>query len=329
MLKIGGLELSSRLVLAPLSGVSDLPFRLINRRHGCELAFVEMTSTHALVRRNPRTLRMIETVAEDRPLGIQLLCADHESLRASVEIVNRGGYAVVDFNAACPVRKVIRRGEGAALMREPRKLRELLKTLVRAAQAPVTVKIRAGWDAQSVNAREVALHAEDAGISALFIHGRTRSQGYGGAVDYAVIGEVKEALSVPVIASGDVFGPAPAKRMLDETGCDGLVMARGAMGNPWIFRRTEALLAAGLSLPGPGIEEIMGTVREHLGLTMDYYGEETGVKVFRKFLIWYTRGFRNVKRLRWRVAGVATAAEAEELLEDMRRAAGEPALELP
>jgi tRNA-dihydrouridine synthase B len=298
MLAIGTITLSPPLVLAPLSGVSDLPFRLMNRRHGCGLAFTEMISTQAVIRNVPKTMKMLDTTPEDRPLGVQLLGNDENSIRRTLEVLDMKRFAVVDLNAACPVKKVVRRGEGAALMLEPGKLASLLRFMVEHSPVPVTVKIRSGWDATSVNAAEVARHAEDAGVSALFIHGRTRAQGYRGTTDYAIIKAVKDAVGIPVVGSGDVLSPELGRKMLGETGCDGLVLARGAMGNPWMFPRMAEYLRNGTIVRGPDTEERTAAMHEHFSLCCTYYGPEKALKIFRKFYIWYSRGMRDVRVLR-------------------------------
>lgn len=316
MLKIGAVELSPPLVLAPLSGVSDLPFRLMNRQFGCGLAFTEMISAEALKRKIPRTMRMLDTSLEDRPLGIQLLSADGDSLRRALDVLAMEDYAVVDLNAACPVKKVVRRGEGAALMLDPGKLAGLVRTIVRHCPLPVTVKLRAGWDHDSMNAAEAALRARDAGVSAAFVHGRTRAQGYRGGVDYKVIREVKETLDIPVLASGDVLNPRMAKKMLDETGCDGVVMARGAMGNPWIFPHTKALLETGSVPERPGSREIASTMLEHLALCARHHGNGKAAKVFRKFFMWYTRGIAGAKPLRVKAMRAETGEEMAAVIRE-------------
>lgn len=314
MLSIGGLTLTHPLVLAPLAGISDLAFRLVNRRRGCELAFVEMTSARALSYRDQKTLDMLASSPEDRPLGVQLLAKDTEYATRALEVLNLGSFDLVDLNAACPVRKVVSNGEGAALMREPRRLAGLVRAMVRHAPVPVTVKIRGGWDAESLNAPEVALRVEEAGAAALFIHGRTRAQLYAGRVDYALIRRVKASLSIPVIASGDVLSPALARRMFDETGCDGVVLARGALGNPWLFGHTVAYMETGIVPPGPGAEERAAAMREHLGLLVAHRGEEKGVREFRKFFVWYTRGLPSIRAFREQAMHARSAAEMEEVI---------------
>lgn len=296
-LRIGTKEFSS-LMLAPLAGISDLPFRMINRFFGCEFAFLEMISARSLFYQNEKTMKMLSSVSSDRPLGVQLLGDDIEVMKRALDLLPLGNFDILNVNAACPVDKVIRKGEGAALMKNPKKLRDILKMLVGRSMLPVTLKIRTGWDEDSVNARDVALYASDAGIEALFIHGRTRSQRYAGAVDYQVIAEVKEATGVPVVASGDALSPFLIKKLFDETACDGVIIARGALGNPWIFRETEEFLKNGTLVARPDIKEIVDTMASHLNMCCDYYGEAAGTMIFRKFFSWYTKSLKGVKPLR-------------------------------
>ena len=298
MLKIGSLKLNSNLILAPLAGISDLPFRMLNRKFGAELGFVEMINCRSVSHKSRRTAQMLSSHPEDRPLGVQLLGCEEQYISKALEVINGYEFDLLDFNAACPAKKVVRRGEGAALLKEPKKLHKLLKLLVRKSRVPVTVKIRTGWDKDSVNAREVALISEDAGIDALFIHGRTKLQGYSGEVDYKVIKEVKGALKIPVIASGNIFSAELIRKMQDETGCDGVAVARGALGNPWIFSGKQ-----------PDKEKIIRVMLEHLDGCIDFYRERIGVMKFRKFFSLYTKGFRKVRHLRERSSRAKTKAD--------------------
>lgn len=318
MLRIGSLNLSSPVFLAPMSGITDLPFRLISRSFGCEFAFTEMISAKALIQESGRTERMLSTLPEDSPLGVQLLGNDADVLRKAVDRLMTHRVEVIDLNAACPVAKVTAKGEGASLMRDPGKLRSLLKALVNHAAVPVTVKIRAGWDEGSINAREAALEARDAGIHGLIIHGRTRVQRYSGRADYRIIREVKEALDIPVMGSGDIFSPQAVKRMLEETGCDGVAIARGALGNPWIFRETAVFLEKGVAPARPGIDEIADTMTRHLALFLDFYGRRRGPVLFRKFLVWYTGGIAHAKSLRERAFSAKTEDEMIAVIETFR-----------
>ena len=267
-----------------MAGITDLPFRVLNRHFGCRLAFVEMISARALVYRNSNTLKMISTSEADRPLGIQLLGNDPAVMLKAMEVLQDYEFDILDINAACPVNKVTKRGEGAGLLREPSRLFEILKAVVAKSHRPVTVKIRAGWDQSSVNARDIALSAQEAGVNAVFIHGRTQEQGYSGNVDYDIIREVKEALTIPVIASGDALSPELIKKLFDETGCDCVAIARGALGNPWIFRETEQYLKDGTLPPRPDIKDIIMTMIRHLDLSIEADGDETGTT---KFLMEY------------------------------------------
>ena len=318
MLQIGPLTLEYPFVLAPMAGITDLPFRMICRRFGCELAFVEMISAKALVYENRKTEKMIATSTEDRPLGIQLLGTDVEFILRALDIIRKYEYEIIDFNAACPVTKVTSKGEGSGMMKEPRKLGQVLKAIVDHTDAPVTVKIRAGWDENSVNAREVALYAQDAGIKGLFIHGRTREQGYSGRVDYAVIRAVKAALNIPVIGSGDVFSPLHVKKMLDETGCDGVAIARGALGNPWIFRETAGFLKTGTISQRPDIHEVADIMAAHLRASVRIHGPVVAPVGFRKLFVWYTKGFRDVKPLKERAFRAKTEEEMLALIAEFR-----------
>ena len=297
-----------------MAGITDLPFRMICRRCGCELAFVEMTSAKALVYENRKTEKMVATSPEDRPLGIQLLGTDQEFILRALDIIRKYEYDIIDFNAACPVTKVTSKGEGAGMMKEPRKLGLLLKAIVEHTDTPVTVKIRAGWNERSVNAREVALYAQDAGIKGLFIHGRTREQGYSGRVDYNVIREVKEALDIPVIGSGDVFSPSHVKKMFEETGCDGVAIARGSFGNPWIFNDTAEYLKSGIVPQRPDIQRVADIMADHLRSIAYYHGPVTAPLVFRKLFAWYLKGFRGVKPLKESAFRAKTTDEMLELI---------------
>lgn len=299
MLKIGNISVPSGCVLAPLAGISDLPFRRINRELGCEFAYTEMISARSLVYDSRKTLQMVMSSAEDRPLGFQLLGSDPEVLAEAVRIVSgMNNVALIDLNAACPVNKVVSKDEGSALMKDPAHLKRILASMVTNTSLPVTVKIRAGWDDDSVNALDVALSARDAGISGICIHGRTREQGYRGNVDYEVIRRVKKRLDIPVIGSGDALTPPLIKKMFETTGCDGVAIARGALGNPWIFRQTSQYLATGIVPERPPLEELRCVMLRHLDMQCLQFGELRGTIMFRKLFGWYVKSLRNIKRLR-------------------------------
>lgn len=318
MLSIGKLSISIPCLLAPISGVSDLPFRMINRSFGAPFAFAEMIDVNALTTLDKRTTHMLSTNPEDRPLGIQLLSSDSKDIVKAIQKLEFLQYDLIDFNAACPTPKVVRKGKGASLLKEPKKLKEVLEVLVKNVKVPVTVKIRSGWDATSVNAREVSLYAEDAGIDALFIHGRTKVQGYSGSVDYEVIREVKEVLKIPVIASGDNMSVPRIKKMFDMTGCDGVIIARGSFGNPWIFQDMIRFYEDGSMGEVPSIESRVNVMKKHLHILTLHYGEKRGLSVFRKFFIWYTRGVGKTRSLRDRAFRVETLKEMFVIIDEFR-----------
>jgi tRNA-dihydrouridine synthase B len=236
-----------------------------------------------------------------------------------METIRKYKVSILDFNSACPEKKVIRRGEGAGLLKDPQKLNVLLKLLVQESPFPVTVKIRSGWDKSSVNAKEVALYCQDAGVKALFIHGRTREQGYSGKVDYQIIREVKKALDIPVIASGDVLSAELAKRMFDETGCDGVLVARGSFGNPWIFREIEEFIKSGKIIARPGAAEVAQVMERHFKDCLGFYDQRTAIAVFRKFFSWYTRGWRRTRPLREKACQAKTPEGMLGVIEEFRR----------
>ena len=297
-MNIGNFALSSPLLLAPMAGITDLPFRVLNRHFGCQLAFAEMISARALTYRNSNTLKMLSTNTADRPIGMQLLGSDPSIMIKAMEVLRDYEFDLLDINAACPVSKVTKRGEGAGLLKEPRRFFEVLKAVVANSHWPVTVKIRAGWDEFSVNACDISLTAQEAGVDAVFIHGRTQEQGYSGSVDYEIIRKVKAALAIPVIASGDALSPELIKKLFDETGCDAVAIARGALGNPWIFCEAAQYLKDGTLPPRPDINDIIETMIMHLDLSVEADGDENGTTKFRKFFAWYVRGLHDTRNIR-------------------------------
>ena len=317
-LSIGDLRLPHPFVLAPLAGVSDLTYRLISRSFGVTLAFTEMVSARALKYRNKRCYDMLVSTDADRPLGIQLVAGDEESIISALEILQSRPFDVIDLNAACPVSKIVRRGEGAGLLKDPARLQRLAARLVHSSPKPVTLKIRAGWDSISINAPEIARRAEDAGVSAVCVHGRTRAQGYDGRVDYGVIRKVKEAVRIPVVGSGDVFSGELAMKMFNETGCDAVAVARGSMGNPWIFREITGLLSPGVAPARPSRDEVVSTMKKHLDLSMTLLGESLGVLTFRKFFVWYSHGFNKVRPLRTKALQARSLEEMLGVIEELR-----------
>lgn len=297
-LTIGDVELENNLILAPMAGVTDLPFRILCKEQGCGLMYTEMVSAKAILYKNRNTKPLMEVHEEERPVALQLFGSDPEIVSSIAAQVEDGPYAFIDINMGCPVPKVVNNGEGSALMKNPRLVEELLSALVKRVKKPVTVKFRKGFNDDSVNAVEIAKIAESCGVSAVAVHGRTREQFYSGKADWDIIRQVKEAVKIPVIGNGDIFTPEDAKRMLEETGCDGLMIARGAKGNPWIFSRTLHYLETGELLPPPDRNQIKETLLRHAQLQIQFKGEYLGIREMRKHLAWYTAGLPHSSALR-------------------------------
>lgn len=311
MLKIGGLKIKTRFILAPMAGITDFPFRMFCRGYGCQVAFTEMINVRSLSHKSKKTRQMLFSDKKDRPLGVQILGCEEKYILKGLDVLKKYEFDLLDVNAACPVRKVIRRGEGAALLKDLKHLEKILKLVIANSRAPVTLKIRTGWDRHCVNAPDVGLLAQDCGIKAIFIHGRTKEQAYSGQVDYKPIAETKKAVDIPVIGSGDVFSDLLAKKMFDETGCDALSVARGALGNPWIFKELDAFFKDAKSLARPELGEIKKAMVKHVDAYSKFYDDKVAVILFRKFFSWYTKGLRKIRPLREKISRIK---KKEELL---------------
>lgn len=314
-LKIGNVVLDNNLILAPMAGVTDLPYRLICREMGCGMVVTEMVSAKAILYRNKNTKALLEVKEEERPAAVQLFGSDPDILGEIAAQIEEGHYDMIDLNMGCPVPKIVNNGEGSALMKDPKKVEKILSSMVRHVKKPVTVKFRKGFTEETANAVEIARIAESCGVAAVAVHGRTREQYYSGKADWKIIRQVKEAVKIPVIGNGDVFKPEDAKRMLDETGCDGVMIARGAKGNPWIFKRTAHYLETGELLPGPDVEEIKAMILRHGKLLVQYKGEKTAMREMRKHMAWYTAGLPHSASLRNEINQVETLQEMGQLLE--------------
>ncbi|HIQ75107.1 MAG TPA: tRNA dihydrouridine synthase DusB [Candidatus Cottocaccamicrobium excrementipullorum] len=314
-LKIGNVVLDNNLILAPMAGVTDLPYRLICREMGCGMVVTEMVSAKAILYRNKNTKALLEVKEEERPAAVQLFGSDPDILGEIAAQIEEGPYDMIDLNMGCPVPKIVNNGEGSALMKDPKKVEKILSSMVRHVKKPVTVKFRKGFTEETANAVEIARIAESCGVAAVAVHGRTREQYYSGKADWKIIHQVKEAVKIPVIGNGDVFKPEDAKRMLDETGCDGVMIARGAKGNPWIFKRTAHYLETGELLPGPDVEEIKAMILRHGKLLVQYKGEKTAMREMRKHMAWYTAGLPHSASLRNEINQVETLQEMGQLLE--------------
>ena len=314
-MKIGNIELQNNVALAPLAGVTDLPFRLLCREQGCGLACTEMVSAKAIFYHNKNTAQLIATRPEEAPLAVQLFGSDPAIMAEMAALLADGPYDIIDVNMGCPVPKVVKNGEGSALMRNPRLAAEIIRAMVSRVKKPVTVKFRKGFNDQEVNAVDFAKCMEDAGAAAVAVHGRTREQYYRGKADWDIIRQVKEAVNIPVFGNGDIFQPEDAVRMLRETGCDGVMIARGAKGNPWIFRRTVHLIRTGEQLPLPTKGEVKAMIQRHAAMLAEFKGELTAMREMRSHVAWYTAGFPNSAALRNEVSQVETMEELMGLLE--------------
>lgn len=315
-LVIGGVRTENPIVLAPMAGVCDAVFRSLARSFGAGLVCGEMASAIGIVRENRGSLQLLRTLPGEGPVSLQLFGSDPRVMAAAALKLAEAGAAMADVNLGCPVPKVVRNGEGAALMRNPRIVEALVKEMVRTSPIPVTVKMRAGWDRTQMNAPEVAQAAEAAGAKAVTVHGRTRDQMYEGKADWEIIARVKESVSIPVIGNGDVFTPEDAERMLSTTGCDGVMIARGAQGNPWIFHRTLKYLLTGELLPEPDPAERLSLVIEHLEKLVAFKGEYLAVREMRRHASWYVRGLPKAAACRHRLN---TAASKEEFIRALRK----------
>jgi len=307
-LKIASLELANPLVLAPLSGISDLPFRLLAKGQGCALVCTEMISAEGIIRNWKATERLLKSCPEERPLAVQIFGSRPEAMAEAAKVVGGYGADLIDINMGCPVRKVVQGGAGAALLRDVKRAKEIIQAVRKAISLPLTIKIRSGWDEKSMNFLEMARMAEDCGVNALTVHGRTRAQGYAVKADWKVMARVKNHLHIPVIGNGDLTSPQAILQFLSQTGCDGAMIGRGALGNPWIFRQALEMLQ-GKPPAEPSLEEKEALILRHLRMVVEMRGEDHGLKEFRKHLIWYSRGMRGNAQFRTQIPLWKTLSE--------------------
>jgi len=319
-LRLGALELATSLFLSPLAGYTNLPMRLTLRElGGVGLATTDLVNARSLLERNRNAFKLIETRPEDRPLAVQLFGAVPEEMRDAAMQLEAMGMAAVDINMGCPVRKVCRIGGGAAMMSDLDRTSRLVRGMVEAVRIPVTAKMRLGWDEENLTAPELARALEDAGVAAVFVHGRTREQGFSGHVNLAGIRAVVAAVRrIPVIGNGDVTTPQRARRMIEETGCAGVSIGRGAFYNPWIFAQTRHYFATGELLPEPEFEERVRVMRRHLELMVEVFGETHGCRQFRKVAPWYAKRFGPAAEFKRRVVLLESRAHFEEILATYR-----------
>ncbi len=316
-LTVGSVTLDNNIILAPMAGVTDLPFRLLCSEQGAGMCCMEMVSAKAILYKNKNTESLLEIHPQEGKVSLQLFGSDPGILSEMAKKIEDRPFDILDINMGCPVPKVVNNGEGSALMKQPRLVEEIVSAVVKAIRKPVTVKIRKGFDEAHVNAVEIAKIAEAAGASAVAVHGRTREQYYAGEADWEIIAKVKENISIPVIGNGDVTDGPQAEEMLRQTGCDGVMVGRAARGNPWIFGQIKAYLESGKELTKPDAEEVRATVLRHARLQLACKGEYTGVREMRKHVSWYTAGMPHSARLRQSVNMVESFEELERLVESM------------
>lgn len=297
-LQIGDVTLANNCILAPMAGVTDLPFRLLCKEQGVGLICMEMVSAKAIYYNNKNTEDLMAIHPEELPVSLQLFGSDADIIAEMAKRIEERPFAILDINMGCPVPKVVNNGEGSALMKNPKLVEEILTKLVKAINKPVTVKIRKGFNDNNVNAVEIAHIAESCGVAAVAVHGRTREQYYSGKADWDIIAAVKDAVKIPVIGNGDVVDAYSAKALIEQTGCDGVMIGRAAQGNPWIFKEVVTYLETGVIPPKPTPEQVKETVIRHAKLQLEYKGEYTGVREMRKHLSWYTAGYPNSARFR-------------------------------
>jgi nifR3 family TIM-barrel protein len=316
-MKIGSIEIDNNLVMAPLAGISDLPFRLLIKENGCGLVYSEMISANGLVYGSGKTRKMLDSHPVEKPLAVQIFGADPEIMAEAARMVSAAGADILDINFGCSVKKIVKTGAGAALMREPARAESVLKAVRKSVAIPVTIKIRSGWDRTGSQALQIARIAEDSGFDAVAVHPRSATQGFRGRADWEVIRSVKNGIKLPVIGNGDIVSAQDALQMEVETGCDAVMIGRAAIGRPWIFSRILAL-KAGRSLPPVALEDCIDTMRRYVGAAVQYHGEETACRMLRSRLGWFSKGMPFGSQFRESIKHLSSEGEALDRIKAFR-----------
>ena len=317
-LTIGSVTIPNNLILAPMAGVTDLPFRLLCKEQGAGLLCMEMVSAKAILYKNKNTQDLLAIDERELPVSLQLFGSDPDIISRIAHEIEERPFDILDLNMGCPVPKIVNNGEGSALMKNPRLAGEIIEKTVKAINKPITVKIRKGFDDAHINAVEMAKIAEASGAAAIAVHGRTREQYYSGKADWDIIRQVKEAVSIPVIGNGDLLTAEDVIAMYEQTGCDGFMIARGAQGNPWIFKQILHFFDTGIHLPKPDFEEMTDMLLRHAKDMLAFKGEYTGIREIRKHAAWYTAGYKNSAKLRVLINEVETYEQLEALLKGVQ-----------
>ena len=319
-LQIGNVKSENDLILGPMAGVTDLPFRLLCKEQGAGLLCMEMVSAKGIMYNNKNTKFLLTIDERERPVSLQLFGSDPDIISEQAKRIEELPFDILDINMGCPVPKIVNNGDGSALMKNPLLAGEIIEKTARAIQKPVTVKIRKGFDEEHINAVEMAHIAQESGAAAIAVHGRTREQYYSGKADWEIIRKVKEAVKIPVIGNGDVWTPQDAIDMRKQTGCDGVMIGRGAQGNPWIFKQILHYEQTGELLEKPSPQEVTEMILRHAKMQMEFKGEYTGMREIRKHAAWYTAGYKNSAKLRGKINETETYEELKELLSHLGNA---------